>query len=164
MSEIAGYFDRHFPLPVPARQPTITSPLLEPPTRTTHSPDYIPMDPTNPQGPVEMPVLADEPRGQKRKRCFKCKSTDHVVSQCPVPRKNKKCTKCGSIDHKTAKCRHHRRQTPEEGEIISPFAKAIQKSEMSLLDRISLLDKEQWFPEVCCYVTVGTFTRCGQSR
>ena len=37
--KIAGYFDRHFPLPVQLRQPTIQSPLLEPPTRTNHSPD-----------------------------------------------------------------------------------------------------------------------------
>ena len=99
-----------------------------------------------------MPVLADEPRGQKRKRCFKCRSTDHMVSQCPAPCKNKKCIKCGSIDHKTAKCRYCTRHSPspqEEGEIISPFAKAVQKPEMSLLDRISLLNKEQWFPEVC---------------
>ena len=46
--EIANHFDRHFPLPTPIRQSTIQSPLLEPPMRTTHSPDYIPMDPTNP--------------------------------------------------------------------------------------------------------------------
>ena len=115
------------------------------------------MDPTNPRGPVEMPVLADEPRGQKRKHCFKCRSTDHMVSQCPAPRKNKKCTKCGSINHKTAKCRYHACHSPspqEEGKIISPFAEAVQKPEMSLLDRISLLNKEQWFPEVC--------DRCGK--
>ena len=36
--EIADYFDCHFPLPIPNRQPTIQSPLLEPPTRTTTSP------------------------------------------------------------------------------------------------------------------------------
>ena len=104
-----------------------------------------------------MPVLANEPRGQKRKRCFKCRSTDHMVSQCPVPHKNKKCTKCGSIDHKTAKCCYRAQHSPspqEEGEIISPFAEAVQKPEMSLLDRISLLNKEQWFPEVC--------NRCGK--
>ena len=79
--EIAGYFDRHFPLPVQLCQPTIQSPLLEPPTRTDHSPNYIPMDPINPRGPVEMPVLADEPRGQKRKCCFRCKlsRTDCLV-------------------------------------------------------------------------------------
>ena len=132
--EITDYFDRHFPLPTPIRQPTIQSPLLEPPTRTNHSPDYIPMDPTNPRGPVEMPVLANEPRGQKRKRCFKCKSVDHMVSQCPVPCKNKKCTKCGSITHKTAKCCYrpcHSSQQPEDGEIISLFAKAVCHEPMS---------------------------------
>ena len=99
--KIADHFNCHFPLPIPTRQPSIQSPLLEPPACTSHSPDYIPMDPTNPCGPVEMPVLADEPRGQKRKCCFRCKSTDHTVSQCPATRKNKKCTKCGSITHKT---------------------------------------------------------------
>ena len=30
-----------------------------------------------------------------------------------------------------------------------PFTKAVQKEEMPLLDRIALLDKEQWVPEVC---------------
>ena len=35
--EIADYFDRHFPLPIPVHQPTIQSPLLEPPTHTSHS-------------------------------------------------------------------------------------------------------------------------------
>ena len=44
--KIADHFDCHFPLPI--CQPTILSPLLKPPTRTTQSPDYIPMDPTNP--------------------------------------------------------------------------------------------------------------------
>ena len=110
------------------------------------------MDPTNPHGPVEMPVLADEPRGQKRKCCFRCKSTNHTVSQCPATCKNKKCTKCGSITHKTAKCRHCLTCSlpkSKEGEIILPFAEAVQKEEMPLLDRIALLNKEQWVPEVC---------------
>ena len=150
--KIANHFNRHFPLPIPAHQPPLQSSLLEPPTRTSHSPNYIPMDPTNPCGLVEMPVLTDEPRGQKRKRCFRCKSTDHSMSHCPVTRKNKKCTKCGSITHKTAKCCHHTIRSlppPEEGEIILPFAEAVQKEEMLLLDRIALLDKEQWVPEVC---------------
>ena len=150
--KIADHFDRHFPLPIPNHQPSIQSPLLEPPTQTSHSPDYIPMNPTNPHGPVEMPVLADEPRGQKRKHCFKCRSIDHIVSQCPVPHKNKKCTKCGSITHKTAKCRyrsHRLSPQPEEGEVISSFEEAVKKEEMPLLDRIALLNKEQWVPEVC---------------
>ena len=38
--------------------------------------------------------------------------------------------------------------------LFRSFAEAVQKPEMSLLDRISLLNKEQWFPEVC--------DRCGK--
>ena len=46
--EIADHFDCHFPLPThPPRSP-IQSSLLEPPACSSQSPEYIPMDPTNP--------------------------------------------------------------------------------------------------------------------
>ena len=92
--------------------------------------NYIPMNPTNPCGAVEMPVLADEPRGLKRKRCFRCKSINHTVSQCPATRKNKKYIKCRSATHKTAKCHYHTTHSPppfEEGKIISPFVKQFRR-------------------------------------
>ena len=41
--EIADHFDCHFPLSIPTHQPSIQSPLLKPPTRTSHSLNYIPV-------------------------------------------------------------------------------------------------------------------------
>ena len=150
--EIANHFDHHFPLPTCPHHSPIQSSLLEPPAHPSQSPDHLPMDPTNPHGPVEMPVLANEPRGLKRKCCFQCKSTNHILSKCPNTHKNSKCIKCRSSTHKIAKCRYRTTRSPppfEEGKIILPFTEAVQKEEMPLLDRIALLDKEQWTPEVC---------------
>ena len=63
---------------------------------------------------------------------------------------------CERVPNQSDRDSTHHSPTPEEGEIISPFAEAVQKPEMSLLDQFSLLDKEQWFPEVC--------TRCGKAN
>ena len=59
---------------------TFGRPPLHSPHRTAiHSPERTPLTPRT-RGPVEMPTLAE---GERRRRCYRCQSTKHMVLQCP---------------------------------------------------------------------------------
>jgi hypothetical protein len=127
----------------PAQYHTLESQLLEPPSS---SPDALPIRPCH-GGPVEMPILADVPT--RRRRCFRCKSTEHVVGQCPHRKKNCKCTNCGTTGHHTDNCTIKNRCGSPVDQVVSPFAEAVEREEMGLLERINMLDKVEWTPELC---------------
>ena len=89
-------------------------------------------------GPAEMPVLAGE---RSPTRCYRCNSSDHVVSKCPKPRHSKGCSKCGSKKHWTKRC-------SIRGGNKSPLPISRQE-QMTLSERIALMDKPDWAPALC---------------
>ena len=138
--ELESQFRLTFPLPTQPRH--YQSPLTEPPVAS-------PMPP-RPRGPVEMPILAgEEPKGRRRSRCYRCKSREHKVSQCPARRRNEKCVNCGDTEHRKSKCPFRPLRQSPEPQVISPFAEAVQRPEMTLMERIAMMDKEEWTPPVC---------------
>jgi hypothetical protein len=136
--EINDRFHRSYPLPVRPRQ----------------SPERTPLTPRA-RGPVEMPVLADDDRHNNTRgpRCYKCRSPNHLVSVCPKSRRNRRCTFCGDSEHRASRCPIKRANRAVESETVaeapSAFAQATRTEEMSLLDRIGLLERTEWTPEVC---------------
>jgi hypothetical protein len=76
------------------------------------------------------------------------------VSQCEERRHSTKCKVCGSNNHKTKRCKLRTAGKAKE-EKMSPFAQALDTQEMSLLDRISLLERSEWHPTSC--------TKCGRA-
>ena len=110
------------PLPIPPLPiPPHTTPLL--PRRN---------------GQAEMPILAGEGSPTK---CYRCHSLDHVVSRCPMPCHSKGCSKCSSRKHRTKQC-------SIRGGTNSPRL-APSKEQMTLNERIALLDKTDWAPALC---------------
>jgi hypothetical protein len=146
--ELQDQFSVLYPHPTPPRHTPVR--II---THITQSPECTPMIPCN-QGPVEMPQLAEGSRTHSRK-CYRCGSFDHLVSKCHARRRNTKCTLCGSIDHKSKYCS---KRVIGKGEDAvaepSPFAQALETQEMSLLDRISFLERSDWYPTSC--------TKCGR--
>jgi hypothetical protein len=136
--EINDRFHRSYPLPVRPRQ----------------SPERTPLTPRT-RGPVEMPVLADDDRHNSTRgpRCYKCRSPSHLVSVCPKSRRNRRCTFCGDSEHRASRCPIKRANQAVKSETVpeapSAFAQATRTEEMSLLDRIGLLERTEWTPEVC---------------
>src|ERR1700733_5736158 len=113
--ELESQFRLTFPLPTQPRH--YQSPLTEPPVAS-------PMPPC-PRGPVEMPILAgEEPKGRRRSRCYRCKSREHKVSQCPARRRNEKCVNCGDTKHRKSKCPFRPLRQSPGPQVISPFAEA----------------------------------------
>ena len=95
-----------------------------------------------------MPVLADQETGRRTPRCFRCKSTSHLVQECPKQRRVRKCTKCGELGHKASKCSFRTwREAPIVPNALGLLAEAAEK--MSLLERINLSSKEEWTPPLC---------------
>ena len=109
----------------------ITTPLPIPPQTT-------PLIPCQ-NGLAEMPVLAGEGSSIK---CYRCHSTDHVVSRCPKPCHNKGCSKCSSHKHRTKQC-------SVKGGASSPLPMPRQE-QMTLNECIALMDKPDWAPALCC--------------
>jgi hypothetical protein len=136
--EINDRFHRSYPLPV----------------RPCQSPERTPFPPRA-RGPVEMPVLADSDHHNRNRgpRCYKCHSPNHLVSVCPKSRKNRRCTFCGDSDHRVSRCPTKRANRAVDNEVVPEaplvFAQATQTEEMSLLERIGLLERTEWTPEVC---------------
>jgi hypothetical protein len=130
--ELEDRFQRSFPFP----------------TRPRHSPERTPLEPRR-GGPAEMPLLHEQEK--KRLTCYRCKKDDHVVSQCPMKRLTKSCKKCGRVGHRTKRCP---RKTPEVEVNVSTTQTAEERSnpdpnKMTLLERVALLDRQEWYPDSC---------------
>jgi hypothetical protein len=130
--ELEDRFQRSFPFP----------------TRPRHSPERTPIAPRH-GGPTEMPILHEQEKRQLK--CYRCKKEDHVVSQCPMKRTQKSCKKCGKAGHCGRKCPRKMPEvevtvsTVESGEIRSDQ----DPNKMTLLERVALLDRQEWYPDSC---------------
>ena len=131
------------PVPIRPHHALIQSPLVEAP-RVVRA--VVPL-PSRARGPVEMPILHDADPLRRVTRCFRCKKVGHVVSQCHQKKKNRKCTNCGGT-HKTAKCPVKARTASPEA-VAQVFSEVVQGEEMSLLERIALLDHIEYSPSHC---------------
>ena len=95
-----------------------------------------------------MPVLTGQDTGHRTPRCFRCKSTSHLVQECPKQRRVRKCTKCGELGHKASKCSLRTwREAPIIPNALGLLAEAAEK--MTLLEHINLSNKEEWTPPLC---------------
>ena len=111
------------------------------------SQELVPLRPRT-RGPVEMPVLTDQDMGRRTPRCFRCKSTSHLVQECPKQRHVRTCTKCGELGHKASRCSLRTwRKAPIIPNALGLLAEAAEK--MLLLERINLSNKEEWTPPLC---------------
>jgi hypothetical protein len=130
--ELEDRFQRSFPFPTCPR----------------HSPERTPIAPRR-RGPTEMPILHEQEKRQLK--CYRCKKEDHVVSQCPMKCMQKTCKKCGKVGHRTRKCPRKMPEvevtvsTVESGEIRSDR----DPNKMTLLERVALLDRQEWYPDSC---------------
>jgi hypothetical protein len=98
-----------------------------------HSPEIIAMEPRA-KGPAKFPVLMDEPRKKKMRsrhntRCFKCNKYGHKKSKC--------------MAYKPHQAVYPTRTTPEVKRV------SINTGEFTLLDRIALMEQEEWTPSYC---------------
>jgi hypothetical protein len=102
-------------------------------------------------------MLADSDHHNRSRgpRCYKCRSPNHLVSVCPKSHKNRRCTLCSNSDHRVSRCPTKRASRVVDEEVVpkapSAFAQATETKEMSLLDRIGLLERTEWTPEVCVH-------------
>jgi hypothetical protein len=139
--ELQDQFSMLYPCPI---RPHHTSVCVT--THVTQSPERTPLAPRA-RGPVEMPQLAE---GSRHHKCYRCGSYDHLISKCHANHQLTKCKVCGSIDHKAKYCNKRVIGKGEDAkEEPSPFAQALETQEMSLLDRISLLEWSDWYPTSC---------------
>ena len=122
------------PVPICPYHATVQSPLVEAP-RVVRA--VVPL-PSRARGPVEMPILHDVDPHRHVTRCHRCKRVGHVVSQCNQKKRNRKCTICGGL-HKSTKCLM-KAHTASPKAVTPVFSEVGQREEMSLLERISLLD------------------------
>ena len=130
-------------VPIHPRHGPVWSPLAQAP-RVVRA--VIPLSSCT-RGPVEMPILHDADPHRCHTRCFRCRKVGHVVSQCPMKKKNWKCTICGGT-HKPAKC-PAKAHTASPEEVAQVFGDVVQHKEMSLLERILLLDHIEYSPLHC---------------
>ena len=77
--------------------------------------------------------------GERRRRCYRCQSTEHVVSQCLRKKVSKK---------KPAKKTLVQRMEPQEDFTVIGTLRA-NVEQMELYERVALLDRMEWTPEVC---------------
>ena len=110
-------------------------PLHSSPRTTVCSPERTPFTPQT-RGPVEMPFLME---GERRRHSYRCQSTEHVVSQCPRKKTLKK---------KPAKRTLIQRMEPQEDLTVIGTLRA-NVEQMELYERVALLDRTEWTPEVC---------------
>jgi hypothetical protein len=131
-----------FPLPTPIR----------PAHPVTCFPELTPIAPRT-GGPAEMPVLMD---GNLRQvKCYRCKLRGHKAQACPK-KKVKECRLCGDTTHKKATCPYRR---PPKVQVLVEEEVQVDvgdQGQLSLIDRINLLDCPSWTPQVC--------SKCGQQN
>ena len=111
-----------------------------------YSPEVMPIAPRR-GGPVEMPVLMDE--GHRKVQCFNCKRHGHVRKDCTKP-KRRGCRTCGDQGHCKGTCPYRKRGKVEvsvKKEVTQEIAEA--SGQLSLLERIVLLDRPEWTPPQC---------------
>jgi len=100
-----------------------------------------------------MPILHDSERCTC---CYRCHSLDHTVKFCPKARgESCKCKRCGKKGHSKKHCPQRLVGkgedddiTPEE-DTASLIKMARQLPRMGLAERMELMLKEEWRPEVC---------------
>ncbi|KAH9170497.1 hypothetical protein EDB89DRAFT_1907746 [Lactarius sanguifluus] len=97
------------------------------------SPELTPLPITNRRGPVEFPVRHYEEH-PRRIRCFGCKAYGHRVQDCVKRKKNH---------------RRKEKNTPSPRVSSTDNHEERNDNKMTLLERIALLDREEWTPEVC---------------
>ena len=119
-----------------------------------HSPDSTPLPPRI-GGPVEFPVLAEgDNKRQRQNRCHRCRCEGHHAKDCTQPRRVRKCAKCRG-NHRTRKC-----PTPSSRGKMSadpstasaerpPLVDVGPVEQMTLLERLELLDRKEWTPPSC---------------
>ena len=100
------------------------------------------------RGLVEMPVLVDQETGHRTPRCFRCKSTSHLVQMFPKQCRVCKCTKCGELGHKASNCSLKSwREAPIVPNALGLLADTAEQ--MSFLECIDLSNKQEWMPPLC---------------
>lgn len=121
------------------------------PVHPHHSPE-LPSAASCHRGLVEMPV-----GDLCQVKCFRCRKHGHKVQECPQQKKKcKKCGLCGDTTHKKARCPTHR-PFKVEGEVRQEVTKEIQElGQLTLLDRIALLNHPEWTPQAC--------SKCGKQN
>ena len=100
-----------------------------------------------------MPILHDS---EQRTHCYRCKSLDHTVKDCPKSwGRNNKCKCCGKKGHPKKHCLQQvvgkgedEDVTPEE-DVASLIKSTCTLPKMTLEEWMNLLVKEEWHPEVC---------------
>ncbi len=116
------------------------------------SPNVTPLPPRQ-GGLAEMPILHDS---EQRTHCYRCKSLDHTVKDCPKSwGRNNKCKCCGKKGHPKKHCLQQvvgkgedEDVTPEE-DVASLIKSTCTLPKMTLEEWMNLLVKEEWRPEVC---------------
>ena len=131
------------PVPIHPHYASVQSPLVEAP-RVVRA---VVLLPARARGPVKIPILHDVDPHHCTTRCYRCKRIGHVISQCHTKKRNQKCTICGGT-HKPTKCPVKAHTTFPEA-VAQVFGEVVQCKEMSLLERISLLDCIKYSPSHC---------------
>src|SRR6201996_5494478 len=117
--------------------------MREHPRRVVRSLNIVPLPPAI-HGPNEMPLLMDEESRAMRK-CYRCRQPRHMVQECPIPKGSKLRSKRAKRLERGVGKMWVKVTTEEEVQVSPPLG----TGEMLLLDRISLLDRSEWTPNVC---------------
>src|SRR6266571_3469739 len=107
-----------------------------------------------------MPILHDS---EHRTHCYRCHSLDHTVKFCPKScGESRKCKRCGKKGHSKKHCLQRVVGKGEDEDVMlkedvaSLIKSARALPRMTLEERMNLLVKEEWHPEVCCIISKNT--------